>query len=171
MKELDALPFPKKFFDCALENITLKGQGEFLFAFHENRMIAGCLFLSNQHMIDVYMMCMDSQFSNLRANFALTYHMLELARKKGIPILHWMSSPRKGDGVYRWKEQWGSREHTFLYLTKVTGDISSWKKMDRNELSNSYKFHYLLPFNLLKNANAKYTTKDELTLFMQSNSK
>jgi hypothetical protein len=119
-------------------------------------------------MMDAYMMSMDSRFAGLGTNFLLTYHMLNCARENNTNVFNWMSSPRKGDGVYKWKEQWGSHEGTFLYLTKILGDISKLQQMDYNELCDAYDFHYLLPFNLLKKPGAKFTTKDELTSFVQS---
>ena len=168
LKELGGRPFPKEFLDSVLKNITLKDQGRFLFAFHEEKMISTCLFLSNKHRMDAFMMCMDSDFSHLRPNFALTKYMLDWAQKRTIPIFHWMSSSRNDDGVYRFKEQWGSHEGTFLYLTKILGDISSWRKMSFAQLNEAYEFHYLLPFNLLCDSQAKFTTKNDLTEFMAS---
>jgi hypothetical protein len=168
MKELNAAPIPKKFFDSVLKHLVSNKEGRFLFAFIQEKMIAGCFFLYNEELIDAYMMSMDSDFSEYGANFLLTYHMLKWAHVNGIPILHWMSSPRRGDGVYKWKEQWGSRERTFLYLSRVFGDISQWRNMDCNELAEVYGFHYLLPFNLLKDGHSRFTSKNELASFMQS---
>jgi hypothetical protein len=168
MKEIGAVSLSKRFFDSALKNLTFKESGKFLFAFCNGKIVSGCLFLFNKRIMDVYMMCMDSKYRNLRANFLLTQYMLEWAHRNGISILNWMSSPQRGDGVYKWKEQWGSHEHTFLYLTKIMDDISIWKKMDCRELVEAYNLHYLLPFNLLKNAESKSTSKDVLTSFMQS---
>lgn len=68
-----------------------------------------------------------------------------------------------------WKEKWGSHERRFLYLTRILGDISHWKNMDFNELKQSYRFHYLLPFNLL-HSHSRFTTKDKLVSFMPSQS-
>jgi len=166
LMEVGAHPFPREFFESALQNITLKGRGKFLFAFHEDRMIGMSLFLSSDKIMDIYMLCMDINFADLRPNFALTEYMLNRAHKNSIPTLNWMSSPRKDGGVYQWKKQWGSREGIFLHLTKVTGDISSWKELSYEELGNAYKFHYLLPFNLLRVPQSQTTTKNELALFM-----
>jgi hypothetical protein len=168
MKELNAASIPKRFFDSVLKHLVSNGEGRFLFAFSQEKMVAGCFFLSNEEIIDVYMMSMDSDFNECGTNFLLTYHMLKWAHRKGIPILHWMSSPRKGDGVYKWKEQWGSHERTFLYLSKVFGDISKWRNMDCNELAEAYSSHYLLPFNLLKDGHSRFTSKNALGSFMQS---
>ena len=168
MKELGAEPIPKRFFESVLKNLTLRGKGKFLSVRYEDNMVGTCLFLNSRTMMDAYMMSMDSRFAGLGTNFLLTYHMLNCARENNTNVFNWMSSPRKGDGVYKWKEQWGSHEGTFLYLTKILGDISKLQQMDYNELCDAYDFHYLLPFNLLKKPGAKFTTKDELTSFVQS---
>jgi hypothetical protein len=170
MRELGANSYPKNFFESALKNIALRGKGKFLFAFYNQKMIATCLFLANHNTIDVYMLCMDSDFKHLRPNFAIAKYLLNWAYNNKIPLLNWMSSPSRDRGVYNWKEQWGSKEHTFRYLTKVTGDISSWRKLTLSELANAYRFHYLLPFNLLNATCCNFTTKDELSTFFHSTS-
>lgn len=167
MKELGSTPFPIEFFFSAYNNIVKKNQGKFVFVFYGKQMIATCLFLYSHNMIDVYLLCMDTDFKQLRANFAITNYLLTWAYKNNIEIFNWMSSPRRGDGVYKWKEQWGSQERIFRYYTKVTGDISSWKKLSIAELISAYKFHYLLPFNLLNAPGTPiFTTKDEVASFV-----
>ncbi|MFX1536029.1 MAG: GNAT family N-acetyltransferase [Promethearchaeota archaeon] len=164
-RELGATPIPRELFDSALRNLTTKGKGQFLFAFYNGKMISECLFLYSRTTIDMFMMSMDSDYKRLGTNYRFTDYILRWAYDHGISVLSWMSAPRKNDGVYRWKQQFGSHEATFYYLTKIIGDITPWKKMSYRELSEVYKFHYLLPFNLLKGSGAKYTTKDELTSF------
>ncbi|MEM2143832.1 MAG: GNAT family N-acetyltransferase [Candidatus Jordarchaeaceae archaeon] len=168
MKEINATPIPKKLFDGILKHLVPKEEGKFLFAFYEGKMIFGSSYTFNKKILDVFMMSMDSKYGEIGAGYLTTYQMLELAHKKGISIFNWMSSDRRGSGVYKWKEKWGSRERTFLYLTKILGDISQWKNMEYHELKEAYDFHYLLPFNLLKDTRSKFTTKDELASFMQS---
>jgi hypothetical protein len=170
MKELNACPFPKEFFNSALKNILRKQQGKFVFAFYEEKMIATCFFLYSRDLIDVYMLCMDTDYKEFRPNFAITKYLLKWAHNNNVPILNWMSSPLRGEGVYKWKEQWGSRDRTFSYMTRITGDISVWKKLTIDELSSAYKFHYLLPFNLLNNLETPIvTTKDEVAAFIHCN--
>jgi hypothetical protein len=168
MGELGAHPYPRKFFDSALKNVTLKGKGKFIFVFHERKMIATCLFLNSSSVMDVYMLCMDTDFKNLRPNFAITKYLLDWAYHNKLKFVNWMSCPCRGAGVYKWKEQWGSRERTFCYMTKVTGDISSWRKLTMPEFADAYRFHYLLPYNLLNATSPKTTTKDELASFICS---
>jgi hypothetical protein len=170
MNELNACPFPKEFFNSALKNILKKQQGKFIFAFYEEKMIATCFFLYSRDLIDVYMLCMDTDYKKFGPNFAITKYLLEWAFNKNVPILNWMSSPLRGEGVYKWKEQWGSRDRSFLYMTRITGDISVWKKLTIEELADAYRFHYLLPFNLLNTPNTPIiTTKDEVAAFIHCN--
>jgi hypothetical protein len=168
MKELHTTPLPKRFFTAALENLVMKEKGKFIFAFYNERIVAGCMLLMSKKMINVFSLSMDSDFKNLRSNFLLIRHVLKYAYRHGVQIINWMSSPRRGDGVYRWKEQWGSHEKAFLYLTKTLADISHWKDMSWTKMAEAYNLHFVVPFNLLKNVNLQITSKDELTSFMQS---
>jgi hypothetical protein len=175
MRELGAHQLPRVFFDSALKNLSLKHQGKFLFVFYKERIIAICLFLQGHGLLDVYMLCMDSDFKDFRPNFAITKYLLEYAYKNKVQLINWMSSPTRGDGVYRWKGQWGSRERTFRYLTRIIGDVSIWRELSVQELAEAYKFHYILPFNALNVPRTPKTsktpeiiTKDEVTIFIRA---
>jgi hypothetical protein len=165
MRELQANPVPNELFDSIQKNLVSKGKGKFVFAHNQGKIISAALVLFNDRIMDVYMMCMDSEHKELRSNYLITYHILKWAKLNGISILNWQSAPGRGDGVYRWKEQWGSRERTFQYLTKIFGDTNQWKDMDQRKLREAYSFHYLLPFNLLK-GDKKSTNKSELSRFI-----
>ncbi|MEO0274537.1 MAG: GNAT family N-acetyltransferase [candidate division WOR-3 bacterium] len=167
MKELNAEPIPKGLFDGILKCLTPKGKGKFVFAFSRGELVSGGAFIFNKKIMNAYMLSMDSKYKDLRSNYLITYHVLNWANRAGIEIFNWMSSDRRGGGVYKWKEQWGSRELTCLYLTKILGDIRHWRNMDYIELKRNYGFHYLLPFNLLKTPGLKVTTKDDVATFMQ----
>ena len=165
MAELHATPVPKNMFDSIHKNMVSNGKGKFIFALNQEKMISAALVLYNDRMLDAYMMCMDSEYRQLRSNFLIIYHIMKWANDNGISIFNWQSSPSRGNGVFRWKEQWGSRELKSLYLTKILGDILQWKDTDLHELREAYRFHYLLPFNLLKSEN-RSTTKDEVSCFL-----
>lgn len=168
MQELGIVSLPKKFFLSVLKELTRTGKGKFLFAFHLEKMVASCLFLHHSAMMDVHTLAMDSDYAEYSPNYALSLHMLKWARQNSVSILNWMSSSRRGDGVYNWKQQWGSHVLRMVYLTKIFEDISHLKSMNFTKLSEAYKFHYLLPFNLLENIESKFTTKEEVTAFLQS---
>jgi hypothetical protein len=169
MNELGAAPIPKKLFDSVFKNLIQKGKGKFLFAFHGKKMISGGLFIFNKRIIDVYMISVDSRYVDCGTNYLIAYHMLEWANKNGISVFNWESIPGRKSGAYGWKEQWGSRERVFLYVTRILGDISGWRELGYQALGEAYRWHYLLPFNLLKSAPlTKFTTKDELVSFLQS---
>jgi len=169
MRELEATPIPKKLFDSALKNMIPQNKGKFLFVCHENKMISGGLFIFNQRIMDVYMMSMDSKYGKYPANYMLIAHMLKEANKNKVLIFNWQSSDARNSSLYQWKEQWGSREGVTLYLTRVLNDITQWRETDYQTLQEAYRWHYVLPFNLLKGDLAKnLTTKDELTSFLRT---
>jgi lipid II:glycine glycyltransferase (peptidoglycan interpeptide bridge formation enzyme) len=167
MKELSVAPVPEKMFDSIYGNLVSKGRGKFLFALYQGKIISSASLIFNNRIMDIYTISIDTGYSEMRPNYLLVYYALKWANEKGISIVNWQSSPQKGDGVYRWKEQWGSHERTFFYLTKTFWDVSQLKNIGLNELKEAYNFHYLLPFNLLKGENnSKFTTKNEVSCFL-----
>jgi len=145
------------------------------FAIHEKRMNELGATPIPRKLFDsafIYMISMDHKYIEYGANYLITYHILEWANKNGISIFNWESIPGRKSGAYEWKEQWGSRERIFLYLTKILGDISEWRELDYRTLEEAYKWHYVLPFNLLKSTSStNFTTKDELISFLRSSKK
>lgn len=168
MSELDATSIPRELFHSILNNLIPKQKGKFLFAFYQDEMIFGAIFIFNKKKMDAFMISADSDYNKFGVNYLAIEHMLKWANKNGISVFDWMSSPKKGDGLYQWKEKWGSQERSFLYLTKILGDISQWKSMELSKLKEAYQFHYLLPFNLLNNYHVKATKKSEVTSFVRS---
>jgi lipid II:glycine glycyltransferase (peptidoglycan interpeptide bridge formation enzyme) len=166
MRELNGNPLPKELISSIKTNLALKNKGKFVFAFHEEKLIFGGIYLFDEKEIDAFMMSADSGYRNLRASYLVTRRMLEWGHNNRMSTFNWMSSPMRNDGVYRFKKKWGSNERVFFYLTKVLGDISTWTKMGYHELMDAYSFHYLLPFNLLKTNKSKFTTKEEVTSFV-----
>ena len=171
MEKLNAAFIPRELFNSILNNMVPNEKGKFLFAFYNDKMIFGSVFLFNKKKMDAFMISADSDFSKFGVNYLAVNQMLKFANEKNITFFDWMSSPKKGDGLYQWKKKWGSNERTFLYLTKIFGDISQWRGMRLKKLKEAYSFHYLAPFNLLNNNNMITTKKSELTSFMRSLSK
>jgi hypothetical protein len=165
MKEFHAMPIPKQMFNSIHKNLVCKGKGKFLFTLFQEKIVSSALFLFNERIMDDYTMCMDPKYRNLRSNYLIVYRMLKWATERGVSIFNWQSSPMREDGVYRWKEQWGSRETTSLYLSKIFNHLSQWNNVDLKELREAYSFHYLLPFNLLKNEKG-FTTKDQVSRYV-----
>ena len=59
---------------------------------------------------------------------------------------NWQGSP-PGGGVYRFKRQWGSRDYSYCYLTRITGDPAPFLRSSVREIGRGYRWHYVLPFD------------------------
>jgi SAM-dependent methyltransferase len=68
------------------------------------------------------------------------------ARARGLRHYNWQPSP-PGGGVLRFKQQWGSAELRYAYLTRVTGDVSPILAAGVEAVKVGYPFHYVLPFD------------------------
>ena len=89
-----------------------------------------------------------SEFASLAPNHLLAFHSQNWARSRGIRWYNWQASPPEG-GVSRFKRQWGSREHGYCYLTRVTGDASALQESSPEALSAAFPWHYVLPYDQL----------------------
>ena len=107
---------------------------------------AGGLYLHAGQVWDAYMPAMSSHHSERRPGHLLAWHSLRLARQRGYAIYNWQGSPPES-GVARFKAQWGSHEHAYSYVTKVTGDAAPFLAASVAELVAGYPGHFALPFD------------------------
>jgi hypothetical protein len=149
-REIGATPLPRDLILGALEHMVPKGRARFFFvrAVETGEMASGGLYLRHALVVDAFMPSMDSRYADLRPNHLLGAHSIAWAREQGCRFYNWQGSP-PGGGVDRFKRQWGSREHGYAFLTRVTGDASRFLRASVAEVSEAYRWHYVLPFDLL----------------------
>lgn len=148
--EIGATPLPRELFLGALEQMIPNGAGRFFFVRESDsgEMVAGGFYVLNPHVIDAFMPSMRTDASKLAPNFLLAKHSMTWAKQNGIRFYNWQASPPDG-GVDRFKRQWGSRDYSYCYFTKITGDATRILESDAAEISRGYPWHYVLPFDRL----------------------
>ena len=111
-------------------------------------MAAGGLYVHHGRVIDALMPSMRTRDAALAPNYLLALHSMRWARGRGLRWYNWQGSPPRG-GVQRFKQQWGSRELEYLFLTWITGDVAPFLACDAARLRRDYGWHYVLPFDRL----------------------
>jgi hypothetical protein len=145
---IGAPPLPRTLFEGALRHLVPREKGRFWFVRHTgtDQMVAGGLYLFHGEVIDAFMTAMTEEHAPLAPNYLLGAHTIRWAKARGLRWYNWEPSPPSG-GVHRFKQQWGSREITYAYLTRVTGDASAFLASTPEEVSRLYPRHYVLPFD------------------------
>ncbi len=149
MAELDTLPLPRQLFESARQYLLDQGLGFFAYVLDSGRVIAGGLFVGLNRVIDVFFMSSDSDYTHKQPNNLMISAAIDQARRLGFCYLNWQSCSSRQSGVYKYKQNWGSREGLHHYLTRVTGDISTLEELPLEEIKIRYQWHYVMPYEQL----------------------
>jgi hypothetical protein len=147
-REIGAEPLPEALLRGALEGAVPRGAGRFFFVRRtaDGEMVAGGLYLHHGSVLDAFMPSIRSADAALRPAYLLALHTMRFARARGLRFYNWQASPPDG-GVERFKRQWGSRDHGYAYLTRVTGDVEPILAASPETVRAAYRWHYVLPFD------------------------
>src|SRR6266850_1533999 len=95
-------------------------------------------------------MSMDSVHSAKAPNYPLVEQSLFAMWRRGVRYMNWQSSPRRGDGVYRFKKQWGSEERPYYFVTKVYCAPEKILSIGAEGIRRAYPGHYVVPFGVFE---------------------
>ncbi len=147
--ELGIATLPRPFLEGIRTHICERGMGFFAHILKKDRVVAGGLFVGLNRVMDVFMLCVDSEFFPLNPVVYLMFHVIEHCSKTGYWFLNWQSSPSRESGVYAFKKRWGSEEHHHYYLTWKTGDITKILNASPETLVTHYPRRYVIPYEAL----------------------
>lgn len=147
MGELQTTSLPRKLFLNAFDFLVPK-KGRFFAIEYQGKIIGGCLYIFHRDIIDVYMLSSDSRFRQLSPGTFLTDYVIRWAKENGFRYFNFQSSKKRGDGVYKFKAQFGAIDTSYYFLTKKIGDITKILATPLEEIKEKYRWHYVLPYNL-----------------------
>ncbi len=147
-RELGATPLPEQLFRGALRHMVPRERARFFFVrlAESGEMVAGGCYLHHGAVVDALMPSLRSEYARLAPNYLLALHSIRWAARRGLRYYNWQGSPPEG-GVARFKQQWGSRDLGYAYLTRVTGDASAFLASTPAEVAAAYRWHYALPYD------------------------
>lgn len=146
--EIGTSPLHRQLVERIWAELGQRGQSFLLLVKSGDRIAAGCLFIHHAEVCDVFAISMDSQFADLAPNYlAIEASLLEMARR-GLKIMNWQSSPRRRDGVYKFKRQWGSVEHLYYFVTRTYRPDHEILALGREGCKAGYPGHYVVPFDV-----------------------
>lgn len=119
--------FPDELFFTVYRELTPIGAARFYLAWHEDRPLAGCIFLCSSDSMLYWRggSVRDRSLTAKQAPAAIFWHAIRAARAEGLKTFDFggctptedPSDP--GYGVYAFKKRWGGRLHTFYNLEVV----------------------------------------------------
>jgi hypothetical protein len=133
-----------------LRNIALhlvpRGKAFFLVVESDKGVVSWGVYVHHRQTLDVLRLNMDSAAAADCPNFLNTDESLHEARKLGVTCYNWQSAPSRASGVYRYKQQWGSQESKYYYVTKLFCPPSYLEELGVETLKREYQLHFIAPY-------------------------
>ena len=148
--EIGVDPIHKQVFSESLNHLIPTSKGKFLYVKDDkNKIVAGCFVASHNQVVDTYMISGNSHIHQNGAIYLLIDHLLNWSKNSGFKYFNWQSSKPRGSGPYKFKMQWGSKEAPYYFFTKTYQPIDKFLGAGLDKIKKEYKWHFVLPFNLL----------------------
>lgn len=144
--ELGAAPLDRRLLENIARVLMPAGNAAFVVVESPEGLASWGVYVRHREVMDVLRLNMDSAFSGLSPNFLNTDASLRLARDLGVRTYNWQSSPSRAGGVYRFKEQWGAKETTYEYATRLLCPPSRVREIGVEALQREYPLHFLAPY-------------------------
>jgi hypothetical protein len=149
MAEVRGRARPDAFFEGIQRHMTTEGTAWLFCAVQEGVIVSASPLIGVRDVLDVLLICMDSNASDLQPNALLCHRAMEWAADQGFQYFNFQSSLRRGDSLYNWKVGWGAQEAPVSIMTRVLGDIELILRLPLAELREAYTYHYVLPYPVL----------------------
>jgi CelD/BcsL family acetyltransferase involved in cellulose biosynthesis len=154
MAEVRGRARPDAFFEGIQRHMTTEGTAWLFCAVQEGVIVSATPLIGVRDVLDVLLICMDSNVSDLQPNALLCHRAMKWAVAQGFRYFNFQSSLRRGDSLYNWKLGWGAQEAPVSIMTRVLGDIDPVLHLPLAELREAYTYHYVLPYPVLDAARA-----------------
>lgn len=148
--EVGARPLSRRLLFRLWTLLVPQAKAQLMLVLHNETIASGCLFVYHRHVMDVFMLSANPDFLAEAPNFLLTEQSLLWAARQHVRVYNWQSSPSRESGVYRYKEQWGSREVGYSFVTKLFGSAERLRALGSERISTEYAGHYVVPFGVFR---------------------
>jgi hypothetical protein len=144
--EIGAPPIDARLLRNIATRLVPRSKAFFLIVESEAGIASWAVYLRHRDVVDVLRLNMDSASAAHCPNFLNTDESLTRCRDLGVTWYNWQSAPSRGSGVYRYKEQWGSVESTYHYVTKLFCPPAYLAELGLETLRREYPLHFIAPY-------------------------
>jgi hypothetical protein len=159
-QEIGASPLDYQLFENIVVNLSPRNKARIILVWLGDDIISGGLYVRHKNIVDVFMISMNSDYATLGPSFINTDYSLQWARQLGTTTYNWQSSQNKSCGVYEYKKQWGSKDSSYCFVTKLFCSPSIIEELGPTGIKKDYPWHFVVPFDCFTKGFGKtYFTK------------
>jgi hypothetical protein len=144
--ELQLTPLPRVLLRNLFAHLRPSGNACLHLVLAGDEIAAGSLLVRHRDVCDVLVISMDMKYAAQSPSYLLFQDVLLALAAQGVRWMNWQSSPRRSDGVYKFKKQWGSEERPYHFVTKLFCAPEQLMAMGVDGVRKHYPGHYVAPF-------------------------
>lgn len=148
MEKIGGLAKPPEFFRAIPRHFRVGEDYRIYYALRDGAKVAGLLLFYSGGTVEYFTPASDLAHRNAQPLPAILAEAMADATRRQFRHFNWGGTWRSQEGVYRFKEQWGAREHTYRYLTQVND--GSLLERTPAELLAEHPHFYVVPFSALE---------------------
>lgn len=133
-----------------LQEINSSPYSRFIWAELDDQIIAGLLCLFFNQTVEYYIPVFEEERKNLHGLSLAICHGMDEAFKEGYRYWNFGGTWLSQEGVYTFKDHFGTRDYPYTYYVKLGRDIDFFRSLGRNKLTEEYPFLYVIPFSALE---------------------
>jgi hypothetical protein len=144
--ELGVPPLEYQLFENIHRHLVPRNKALLLLVKQGAEIASGAVYIYHRRVLDVLRLCLNSQFIRSSPNFLNTDYSLRWASQQGREIYNWQSSPSRDDGVYYYKEQWGSATIPYYFVSRLFCAPEVIRAIGLQQLQTEYAGHFIVPY-------------------------
>jgi len=141
-------PLQRRLIERIWRDLGKQGRSFLQLVMAGDEIAAGSLFILHRDVCDVFAISMDSRYAQDSPNYVVFKAALLEMSRRGVKFMNWQSSPKRGDGVFKFKRQWGSEERLYSFVTKTYCDEAAILSLGADGARREYPDHFLVPFGV-----------------------
>jgi len=114
-----------------------------------NAIVAGVVLFYFKDTVEYHTTCLRDEYRSLGPLTRVVVDKMIAAGMKGYRYWNFGGTWKTQEGVYRFKESFGSVDHPYYYYNLFFRDLDRVKKMTSQEIVHAYPLCYVIPFSEL----------------------
>lgn len=139
---------PRAFFD-AVPEVVPDERFDLTYATLDGQRIAGLLTFEFEGTIEYFTPAYEPEYKQTQATSRLIYEAMRDGIDDGVTRWNFGGTRPSQEGLYRFKRGWGADDYPYHYYVSAHSDIGSVRRASAKELTASYPWYYVFPYDLL----------------------
>jgi hypothetical protein len=145
-KELGVAPPSLAFMQAVRRHLEPRGKWRLILVRKDGALVAGAHTVRHHRVMDSFQQGVDSTYRQQSPNFLAVERTLADAVSHGVEIFNWQSSPSRRSGVYAFKQQWGSVDRPYFFLSRLFRSVDHIRRIGLAKLQQDYAWHFVVPY-------------------------